>query len=880
MKTPPKQFLFRSHLALFAMTFLSLAVIAAESTYSPGDPLNGTWRVCLDGFFPPAAKRNATARRALPIYIVSRDGKLLYGLGSAPDWNLTTHPADVATMSYDAASGRLAGTMKVKLNPDPWIPADHKPVMCEVSLEAVLDRANPTNNNALQGRYRAKYDTELIEGSVSGHVYTQPLVDLGNCQLLLLLNHVLLGGREAYHNRIAVRLDIAGGKAVAAQFGMVGLNNQPYDFRPFDRFNITSTADGFSGELVIPYEILGAVEEASAEYTIRLQGRRINNICGGEFTVTVAHAGRTTTHEGNFKGNIALPVHREAGIWEKDLRSDRPWFVPIKGYVPLHAGEHPRLLFRKSDLEEIKRRAATPEGQEIVARLKATLGGGEEMPVHYSKAKKAYDNLKEKLPEGAYTVSHAAGFGMLYQITGDKKYAELGWKCFELGMSGQRDRDDRYSFRAPGGQLRAGPSLGMYALAYDLCYDGWPEERRRKAALELQNWSDDASGEWGKAQKNSLKDICLRPHQMPACNHWGAQLGAGLVVLALIGDPGTDDALLKSCLAAVEKNMVRAVTSGFGDGGFFSEGPGPAHMMSNPGLVPLVQAFKVALGKDFITPRPNFSWITLHWVMEVLPGPKGQPIYPCRKPSSYGNERMLDGNGGFSHGGWFSQGFGAIPEETKPALLWLYNHYVAEADQHRRDTANYPHRAIFALVNWPIGMQEKNPAEVLGHASVDRLHGWYVFRNCWNGADDVVVSLWLGSGPRGNISVGGPDLLVWGMGERIRLASLPFCQTSYYKAEKDGSGVVSGGGYSIAVDFSGSSGAPVVVVVAGQKEFGKFNERSVGGVAKVSELKAGQANFRVLTMGRGQAPEIKPEGDAVRIGNRKFVFDGQKLLAQ
>jgi hypothetical protein len=240
---------------------------------------------------------------------------------------------------------------------------------------------------------------------------------------------------------------------------------------------------------------------------------------------------------------------------------------------------------------------------------------------------------------------------------------------------------------------------------------------------------------------------------------------------------------------------------------------------------------------------------------------------------------MLDGNGGFSHGGWFSQGFGAIPDETKPALLWLYNHYASTTDQQRRDTANYPHRAILALVNWPIGVPEKNPAEVLGCTSVDRLHGWYVFRNGWKGADDVVVSAWLGSGPKGNISVGGPDVLVWGMGERVRLASLPPCQTSYYRAEKDGSGVVSGGGYSLAVDFTGKCGRPVLVAVASEKDVGKSNDKP-SATAQVSEVQAGKANFRVLTMGRGTAPEITTAGGKVSVGERTLSFDGAKVVME
>lgn len=854
---------------------------AAESVPDPGDPANGTWRVCLDGFFPPSGKKNAPARRPLPIYVISREGKFLYGLGSAPDWNQSTYPSDVSALRYNAASGALSGTIQVKLNPDPWIPENHQPIPCTVDIAATLDRANPTNSTALQGTYRGKFGGEAVEGRVSGYVYSQALVDLAQCQLALTLNHLLLGGREPYHNRIAVQFDIAQGRAVRAEFGMVGLNNRPYDFRSFEHFNLTTTPDGFAGEFTIPYEVLGAVGDASAEYTVSLEGKRINNLCGGELTVRVAHAGKTSTHQGNFKGTIQPAMQREASIWENELKSNRPWFVPVKAYLPLQPGEHPRLFFRKSDLPEIKRRAATPEGRKLVARLKATLGGGEAMPAVFSKATRAYDNsAKDRLPEGAYTVSHAAGFGMLYQLTGDPKYAELGRHCFELAFAGQRDRDDRYSFRAPGGPLRAGPTLGMYALGYDLCYNGWPEDYRRRVARELQNWSDAQSGEWGKAEDNSLKAICLTPHQMPACNHWGSQLGAGLAVLALLGDAGTDEVLLRSCLAAVERNMIRGVTAGFGDGGFYSEGPGPAHMMANPGFVPLVQAFKIALGKDYITPRPNFAWMTLHWIMEVLPDAKGQPVYPCRKPSSYGNERMLDGNGGFSHGGWFSQGFGAIPEETKPALLWLYNHFAAETDQQRCDTLNYPHRAVFALLNWPIGVAEKNPADVLGHTSVDRLHGWYVFRNRWQDAEDVVVSLWLGSGPLGNINAGGPDLLVWGMGQRIRLASLPRCQTTYYRAEPNGSGVVSGGGYSVAVDFSGQCGSPVLVAVASEHDLGRFNLPSDSGMATVHQPRAGKASFRVLTMGGNERPAVKTSGNQVTIGARILSFDGQKLVMQ
>ena len=98
--------------------------------------------------------------------------------------------------------------------------------------------------------------------------------------------------------------------------------------------------------------------------------------------------------------------------------------------------------------------------------------------------------------------------------------------------------------------------------------------------------------------------------------------------------------------------------------------------------------------------------------MEVLGDGQGNALYPARHElmgKTYGTDRLLMGNGGMTHGGWFSQGFGTIPEKYKPALLWSYNTFAAAEDQNRFDTLNYPHRAIMALVNWPIGLKAEYP---------------------------------------------------------------------------------------------------------------------------------------------------------------------------
>ena len=146
------------------------------------------------------------------------------------------------------------------------------------------------------------------------------------------------------------------------------------------------------------------------------------------------------------------------------------WPVAVKDHVPVAAGEHPRLLFRKTDLPQLRQKAATPEGQTLVKRLRVQLNGsdGESLPEKFSAKgpinKDGGGPLAEAPAGEVFSYAHPAGYGLLYLLTGEKKYSELGKQAIEKSLAGYRDRDLRYSFRAPYGALRAGPSLGWTAL--------------------------------------------------------------------------------------------------------------------------------------------------------------------------------------------------------------------------------------------------------------------------------------------------------------------------------------------------------------------------------------------------------------------------------
>src|SRR4051794_4063343 len=72
---------------------------------------------------------------------------------------------------------------------------------------------------------------------------------------------------------------------------------------------------------------------------------------------------------------IACAFMTSIGVWAAETRS--PWPMPVKGFSPPEAGEHPRLFFRKADVAEIRRRSQTPEGRAIVKRLRILLNGSD-----------------------------------------------------------------------------------------------------------------------------------------------------------------------------------------------------------------------------------------------------------------------------------------------------------------------------------------------------------------------------------------------------------------------------------------------------------------------------------------------------------------------
>lgn len=568
------------------------------------------------------------------------------------------------------------------------------------------------------------------------------------------------------------------------------------------------------------------------------------------------------------KATLALGVLLLAGTGQ-----EKPWPGKVSGWIAPEPGEHPRLFFRKAELPALKERAKTPEGQAILKRLRLLLDGGDgdSMPAQFNpnqgKQPDGSGKFHETAPVGkSYTLWHAAGYGFLWQLTGEKKYADLGRRCVEKALEGTRDRDNRYSFRDPTGALRAGPSLGAIAMAYDLCFDGWEEDFRKKVALEIQNYK--------QGPFCSLEELARGARHKPSSNHWGCQIGgAALALLAIRGDPGVDADKVEGLLRIAEKSVLRNVTEGFGDGGYYWEHAGPGQISSDTAFLPAVQAMRVAGGLDYVSPRPNVPMATMIRVYELLRKKGGGYHYPLRHPSSYGTPAFE--RDGLSRGGQVVQGFGTIPPEYRAALLWTFNQ-VLEPHASKRTfdlVGPYPHRPILAFVNWPFGEAEKNPGDVLPRVLHDRIQHYVVFRNRWKDENDIVVTaLW---GARND----GPEsVMVWGLGEQVSWGACPKAKESRLSGiQADGSGVATAGGSSLAVDFSGASGVDALLVMTGLAA--KDQKPITGGKFKSGSLEADGASYHyLLVSSEGKFPEAKLEGGRLVVGKRTVSSEGAGLV--
>lgn len=141
-------------------------------------------------------------------------------------------------------------------------------------------------------------------------------------------------------------------------------------------------------------------------------------------------------HDGAFKGSYSGTFNGMAvkGKAEADFRPS--YRRMIRNYRPFGPREHPRILFRKEELPELREKANTPFGKAALEAMDST--------------------------EGKAAV---IGKALKYQLTGDVKYADQIIPIIEE-MTTRGHLSDQFG-------NNVGDRLEKMALAYDVCYDVW-----------------------------------------------------------------------------------------------------------------------------------------------------------------------------------------------------------------------------------------------------------------------------------------------------------------------------------------------------------------------------------------------------------------------
>jgi hypothetical protein len=241
-------------------------------------------------------------------------------------------------------------------------------------------------------------------------------------------------------------------------------------------------------------------------------------------------------------------------------------------------------------------------------------------------------------------------------------------------------------------------------------------------------------------------------------------------------------------------------------------------------------------------------------------------MWPIR--GSYGHNVWA--RQGLSGGGYFAIGFGGVTDEQKTAMKWYYDQFLLEADAAAGtpyDTVSrYPHVAVCALVNWPVDVNERNPADILPLCYRDSSCGFYTWRNRWHDTDDTVITVltnrtqgYMGAKPDRTICLNT-------MGERVKWGTVKDGPTKYWwtSPRAQSSSLTLSDGTCFAVDFTGASGADVMLVTTGKADGQTVN------------LDGKTLTFYFPTV--DTAPKVKTADNAAAVGRQQVTLKNGNLV--
>ncbi|MDE0838403.1 MAG: hypothetical protein OSB41_05045 [Kiritimatiellae bacterium] len=212
--------------------------------------------------------------------------------------------------------------------------------------------------------------------------------------------------------------------------------------------------------------------------------------------------------------------------------------------------------------------------------------------------------------------------------------------------------------------------------------------------------------------------------------------------------------------------------------------------------------------KDFVNvERPNVRMLTLKWIYLTIVRDGKPDLWPIR--GCYGGNVWA--RTGLSGAGYFAIGMGGV---TRPQQA---------AGQPCDTASHYPHLAVCAFVNWQVDVGATNPADVLPLCYRDSLRSFYAWRNRWQDENDTVISVLLEPCEGyGGYRPTQPDrsLYVNTHGKHLQWGVAATGKPRHWWASPSGrtSSLTMSDGTCVAVDFTGASGADVMLVTTGKAD--------------------------------------------------------------
>jgi hypothetical protein len=464
----------------------------------------------------------------------------------------------------------------------------------------------------------------------------------------------------------------------------------------------------------------------------------------------------------------------------------------------LSAADHPRLLLSATDVPALRARANLAPYAAMAVKIKAQAA-----KVPDPDGKLLYD----KRPRDLAT---------LYLLTGDQQYAAA---AEEIVVKQVNDAEYWNSPQSKG-LARAAGALTV-AIAFDACFDAWSAATRNLVDAKLRAAADGIMASMGAGANSGI------------ANNWQAvrYASAGIAFLASDQPDGVDKA--KGAFAKLKAHII----ANLGENGWNPEGIGYTAypwQFTGPFAIAAERAGAGDLMKEVKQAQRTF-W-TLFAGTVAMPRPGGLGLR-----ADLGDDHPV---GGGSCGG---MAFRFVPPEHLPGFRFMYDRLCGAQGDGTYDAEGG--LGILSMLYYPDKIPAQDPTTVpgLGRNYTDPSAGIAIFRNRFQDADDIVMvvngharqppgahggcdtntwrllglgSCWVvGSGRTGdangqtNLFIGPPPSKgAKGLG---KLDATEFAEDGGGRATTSGSCMgVTNQRRLAAIDFSGTSGAPAVVVMA------------------------------------------------------------------